>query len=407
MSTVDLAANLEEETFGNSGNSGVSEAQLSTLKIGAQGLSRKPISVPGFDAIELPTGERLAMLNKKYLRTTKPPRTMVERIIDGDASRNAAAAAAAALSAQPHEEDKIVEDEDEHDSQEEEEKTEEDPETDLFGVRKKPAAHKLLKRAGANNSAQGKTDPKTKVTPKPKAKGKPKAESKAKGKPKAEPKAKGKPKTTAKAKAKAKKDAAQEESDDETPQATEPAPASPPNKKLSLADKLKNWRAHGLDSVQNTPTQGAQPASSASSSIWAGAEQEPSDQELSVQQPQTGGKSGAKTKDQLAQYAKKRAFDQQWAGLPDDVRQAYEQCQNKQAKIDFVNERFVKDEKTGDMDVSLLFCLASCLFWLFVHIVCFLVVCVHVHCCCRFYCDICYFIHTPSCSEESIVSIPT
>ena len=292
MSTVDLAANLEEETFGNSGNSGVSEAQLSKLKIGAQGLSRKPISVPGFDAIELPTGERLAELNRKYLRTTKPPRTMAERISDRDASRNAAAAADEALSAQPHEEDKIVEDEDEHDSQEEEEeKTEEDPETDLFGVRKKPAAHKLLKRTGANNSAQGKTDPKTKVTPKPKAKGKPKAESKAKGKPKAEPKAKGKPKTTAKAKAKAKKDAAQEESDDETPQATEPAPASPPNKKLSLADKLKNWRAHGLDSVQNTPIQGAQPSSSASSSIFGGAEQEPLDLEFRSTTEQGGSSS--------------------------------------------------------------------------------------------------------------------
>ena len=94
-----------------------------------------------------------------------------------------------------------------------------------------------------------------------------------------------------------------------------------------------------------------------------------------MQQPQTGGKSGAKTKDQLAQYAKKRAFDQQWAGLPDDVRNAYEQCQSKQAKIDFVNERFVKDEKTGDMDVSFvlfgkLFVLVVCAHCLFFGCLC-------------------------------------
>ena len=55
----------------------------------------------------------------------------------------------------------------------------------------------------------------------------------------------------------------------------------------------------------------------------------------------------------------KRAFDQQFQGLPEDIKAAYELCNSKKQQVDFVNSRFIKDEKTGDMDVSLLFCLAS------------------------------------------------
>ena len=323
---MNLSENLEGELFG-----GVSGPQLEKLKQGKIAISacRQGFTMaPG----GCEQNNKLDKLNK-LLRTTVPPRTMAERLA-GHQAKGAGSSSAQ----EGDKEDSAGEGEEESghcDDEIAEDSADDTP------VNKKPAASKVPKNPGASKSAQANS----------------KAKAKGKAKPKATPKAKGKKDAPAKSKAKAKKGAQEDKPQDGEQQTDPPAPPSPPPKKLSMSEKLASWRAHGLDSVQNTPIQGAQPSSS---SHLADAHATEPDIRQEQEPPQAkGSKSAAKTKEQLAQYAKKRAFDAQFQGLPEDIKAAYELCNNKKQQVDFVNSRFVKDEKTGDMDVSLLFCLAS------------------------------------------------
>ena len=325
---MSLSEHLEEEVFDD-----VSGPQLDKLKQGKIAISacRQGFTMaPGGCEQNI----KLDKLNK-LLRTTVPPRTMAERVAARQAKE---AGSSSAQEADKEDSEGEGEEESEHCDDEEAGDSADDT------VNKKPAASKVHKNPGASKSAQANS--------KAKAKGKAKGKAKPQA-PKTTPTAKGKKDAQAKSKAKAKKGAQEDKPQDGEP-TDPPAPPSSPPKKLTMNQKIASWRQHGLDSVQNTPIQGAQPSPS---SVWADAVATEPDITLEQEPPQAkGGKSGAKTKEQLAQYAKKRAFDQQFQGLPEDVKAAYELCNNKKQQVDFVNSRFVKDEKTGDMDVSLLFC---------------------------------------------------